>query len=164
LKTRTSATRANAPAETTGANSAPPPDVHPVASHLLSLLLHHPEIAPHVQRTLHPEWLLPMDGGRLVQNLLESISTDEWEEPSPFIAALPEEERNFLTTLLMQPHPLPEDSSLEAYASELVNQIHKRGIHGKIQILEQEIKSNLLSPNDLIKKSKELIDLRNQRI
>jgi DNA primase len=144
--------------------SLPPLEPHPLLAHLLSLLLRHPEVATHVQRTLSPLWLQGMEGSIAVLDLLEAISADEWEDVSPYIANRPEEERHALTALVVQPHPVPTDSSLERYADELITSIHRFSRRRRLLLVEQEIKSNLLPPNDLIKKLAELAVLRKEAV
>jgi DNA primase len=134
--------------------------IHPIVATLISLLMHHPELVPQVQRHLHPEWLAQLDGGALLTQLLEAHTHDLWETSAEFLGSLPGPERNSLAELLLLAPPVPDSVSLEEFAIERVHKLRRLWLGHRVSFLEQEVKSGLLTPVQLLQKTKELLDLR----
>jgi DNA primase len=134
--------------------------VSPAVEALLSLLLHEPDLIPAVQRRLNGQWLEAVEGSTLLQRLLDAHTHEEWENAEHFARTGSDAEKSFLAGLLVNPHPVAPEIRREDYAAELLLTLQKAWQRRRMQIVEQEIKSNLLNPNDLSLKLKELVDLQ----
>lgn len=152
-------TGSNAPAPT----EAPLPPLGPVADVIevmLTLLLLHPQVVPIVQRHLDTSWLAGLGGGEILQGLLDAHAHDAWEDASHFANERPANERDYLAGLLLNPVPLSAKALPEDFALEQVLRIQHLWKLSRMAVLEQEIKSGLLSPDELLRKSKELLDIK----
>jgi hypothetical protein len=132
----------------------------PVVKGLLSLLLTHPELIANAQRQLQTQALESVEGGSLVLEMMEAHVHDEWAEAGSFVATRSEGQKNYLAGLLLDPVHLPQEASLNDYLNDLIQSVHQQWKRQRLQILEQEIKSNLLTPPQLLEKSQELLTLR----
>lgn len=151
------------PVDLTGPNPEPAAPMQPVADVIevmLSLLMVNPQVVPAVQRQLDPKWLTGLDGSEILQALLDAHSHDAWEDGSHFASERPPSERDYLAGLLINPLPLADRATPEAFAMEQVLRIQHLWRLNRMAVLEQEIKSGLLSPNELLMKSKELLDIK----
>ncbi len=132
----------------------------PSISGLLSLLLAQTDLIPKVQRHLNLAWLESQEGGPLLQRLLDSHANEEWQDPSEFVLLCPEAEKNYLAGLLLEPIPFPDTTTAEKMALSLMETLQRQWKQRRMAFLEQEIKSNLTPPDQILEKSKELLDLR----
>jgi DNA primase len=132
----------------------------PAVAEILSILLANPELAPFVQRQLNVEWLQDLDGAEVVLRLLDVHANDAWEDGRHFLADCPDAERNLLAGLILNPVPFDPSISVEALTSSLVQSLHEKWRLKRLSVLEQEIKSNLLTPEQMLAKSKELLDIK----
>lgn len=150
----------------TGTNPAPEPPPAPmepvsdVIEVLLSLLLLHPQAVPTVQRHLDTTWLSGLGGSELLLALLDTHAHDAWEDASHFANERPAAERDYLAGLLLAPVPLSAKATPDEFAMEQVLRIQHLWRLNRMAILEQEIKSGLLTPDQLLAKSKELLDIK----
>lgn len=135
-------------------------DANPLVSQLLSLLLTNEELTPHVQRDLNTTWLDTLEGGSLLKKLLNDHSHHLWEDVTHFVHQQSRSEQNYLAGLLLDPVPLPEEASLEDFAQDRVRQLRQLWSRQRKAFLEQEIKTGLLNHQQLMEKTKELLDLR----
>lgn len=127
---------------------------------LFSLTLSHPPLIPHLQRLLKQEWLENSAGGDLLLRMIESYTDETWQEPAEFLVQCQENEKNYLAGIILNPTPVPESTTLETIAGSMVLNLQKQWRQRRVQILEQEIKSGLLAIDQLLLKSKELLDLK----
>lgn len=134
----------------------------PTLRPLVSLLLHEPAIAPTVQAQLDPEWTANYGGQDLLWRILQTHSDDAWEDADTFVRESPPAEANLLSELLIEPAPQPNDEeiTLEQLALDMLATLRQNWRRRRILLLEQEIKSGQLAPDDLLEKSRELMDLR----
>jgi DNA primase len=144
------------------ASAALPPmaPVSDVIEVLLSLLLTHPEVVPNVQRLLDPKWLDGLGGSEILKALLDAHAHDAWEDAPHFADERPPQERDYLAGLVVNPAPLSAKVTPEDFATEQVLRIQQLCRFSRMAILEQEIKSGLLSTEELLAKSKELLDIK----
>ncbi len=133
---------------------------NPIITHLLSILLAYPEVVPHVQRHLNLSWLETVEGGPLLHKLLHSHNHELWEDNAHFLGTLSIPERDYLSGLLLEPFPSPDEGSITDFALERVKKLREFSSRQRTAYLEQEIKSGLLTPDQLLDKTKELLDLR----
>jgi DNA primase len=132
----------------------------PVIEHLLAFLIAHPEYVPHVARHLPATTTRHLHGGHLVPILLDLHAQDLWETPDSLIQAIPDEtEKNTLTRLTLCPPNIPTQDHIP-YLNDLLTSLQRQSTLRRITLLEQEIKTHLLSPQILAIKTKELLDLR----
>jgi DNA primase len=136
-----------------------PLEVDKTVEALLSLLLAQPELVPLVSRRLNPAWVEGLGGAEVLLHLLATHAEDSWEDAMKFVESDDERTRNYLSGLLFEPPPLPLNTAPEAYAERLTGRLEKRWKNLRMEILEQEIKSNLLAPEDLTLKMAELMEL-----
>jgi DNA primase len=135
---------------------------------LLSLLLNHPDLIPQVTRTLNPHWFEELDGGPLLQQLMESHAHDDWEDAAQFLDLCDDAGKDYLAGLLLTgaPADAPDLSHLgetgmryERYRSAIgsdkeqspaelaqsfVSLLESRWNRRRLEILEQSVKSGLL--------------------
>jgi len=126
---------------------------------LLSLLLAQPELVPQVTRQFNPAWVEGLGGAEVLQMLLKAHADDAWENAAQFQDECDERTRNYLSGLIFTPTPVPSETDLGRYAESLVGQMEIRWKRQRMEILEQEIKSGLLAPDDLARKTTELMEL-----
>jgi DNA primase len=144
-----------------GAAPAPaePLEVDKAMEALLSLLLTQPELASEVSRRLNPAWARDLGGAEILFRLLDAHAHDGWEGASQFLAGSEGPEHDFLSGLLFSPPPAPEETEPAAYATRLVEQMERRWKQQRKVVLEQEVKSNLFSGEELLRKTAELMQL-----
>jgi DNA primase len=126
---------------------------------LLSLLLTQPGLVPEVSRRLNPAWTEGLGGAEVLQKLLEVHADDAWENANRFQDECDERTKNFLNGLLFAPPPLPVETDAATYASHLAARLETRWKRQRMQVLEQEVKSGLLSGDDLVRKMTEMAEL-----
>jgi len=127
---------------------------------LLSLLLTTPELVPQVSRQLNPTWLEGLGGSEILLRLLEDHAHDAWEDTTQFMEACDEPTKDYLAGLLLTPSPTPMEATLEKYAEQSIQNLEKRWKQQRLIIVEQEIKSGLLTLPQLTAKSLEFQELR----
>ena len=127
---------------------------------LFSLTLSHPPLIPHLQRHLKKEWLEVSAGGDLLMRMIESYTDETWQEPAEFLVQCQENEKNYLAGIILNPTPVPESTTLETIAGSMILNLQKQWRQRRVLILEQEIKSGMLAIDQLLSKSKELLDLK----
>jgi DNA primase len=130
---------------------------------LLALLLTQPDLVPEVSRRLNPAWVRDLGGAEVLLRLLETHAHDAWESPSQFLAEGDERTQDYLSGLLFTPPPIPAEVAPAAYADRLAEQMEKRWKQQRMVILEQDIKSNLLSAEEMVRRTVELLELRKTR-
>lgn len=156
----------NTPPDLTGNGAEAEPPTSPmtpvsdVIEVLLSLLLAHPEIIPVIQRQLDPRWLEGVAGSELLQALLDTHAHDAWEDAGHFADERPPAERDYLAGLILDPMPLAEKATPEDFGIEQILRLQHLWRINRMSLLEQEIKSGLLSVDELLTKSKELLDIK----
>jgi DNA primase len=155
----TSASTDEAAAEDAAQATAEPLEVDKTVEALLSLLFAQPELVPLVSRRLNPVWVEGLGGSEVLLHLLATHAEDGWEDAMRFVESGDERTRNYLSGLLFEPPPLPPDTAPEAYAERLAGRLEKRWKNLRMEILEQEIKSSLLAPEELARKMAELMEL-----
>jgi len=140
---------------------------------LLSLLLAHPDLVPQVTRTLNPSWFEGLDGAALLQKLMESHAHDDWEDASQFLELCDDAGKDYLAGLLLASVPVdaPDLSHLgeaglryEKYRSAIgsdderspadlaqsfVRLLEVRWNRRRLEMLEQSVKSGLLSVQEV---------------
>ncbi len=139
---------------------APPYRGDPKIESLLALALHHPDLVPAIQRGLHPDAIAALDGSALLLNLLTRHGDGAWEDEADFMESLPEPERNAVARLLLSPPVLDGEVTPDQLAQDVMAMITREATQRRIKRLEQEIKSGILSPEELMSKSSELLDLK----
>ena len=141
---------------------------------LLSLLLMHPELVPQVSRTLDPKWLEDLAGAPLLQQLMESHAHDVWHEAPQFLEECDERSKDYLAGLLMRneegkpsaseiahlgetglrwesylnkigENEAPSDELAQSFVLLLEVRWHRK----RLEILEQSVKSGLLTLPEL---------------
>lgn len=137
-----------------------PLEVSPEIHGLLSVTLSHPPLIPHLQRLLRSAWLEQVPGGDLLQQMIDSYTDETWQEPAEFLLQCNEAEKNLLAGLILNPTPIPESTTLETIAASMVQNLFRKWKTTRIQLLEQEIKSGLLPVDQVLQKSKELLELK----
>jgi DNA primase len=138
-------------------------EADPTIAQLLCLLLNNPGIVAEAQRQLDHRWLDGLPGGELLTQLLDSHAHDTWEDIPSYLQQQNEAARNFLTGLLLE--PLPMDSELEPgqLLAGLCQALGQKWRLKRIALLEQEVKSPLLSDAERLARANELLDLRRNR-
>ena len=126
---------------------------------LLSLLLSHPEVTPGVTRRLNPAWTYNLGGAPLLHQLLQVHADDGWESSGRFLEECDMRSQEYITGLLFSPPPLPAELPPDGYAERLVSQLERRWKLAQRSILEQEVKSGLLSGDELSLKLGALAEL-----
>ncbi|HEY8965048.1 MAG TPA: DNA primase [Candidatus Methylacidiphilales bacterium] len=132
----------------------------PKVESLLGLALHHPHLVPAIQRGLHPEHLAALDGGALLQRLLDLHGDGAWEDVDDFMANLPDPERNAVARLLLEAPVLDGEVTLEGFCETIIANIGREARQRRMRELEQQIKSGVLTPEELMARSKELMELK----
>ena len=150
---------------------------------ILSLCLHHPMLVAHVQRGLHSDCIASFEGGALLNRFLVLHGDGAWVDENDFIDQLPPAERNFVAQLLVEDAPEKpaeaggaadmtkrafllqvsrqvEPPNREKFLLDIVGDLQAEWHHRRIKELEQQVKSGLLSPDKLMEKTKELLELR----
>jgi DNA primase len=145
--------------EPESAEATEPLEVAKTIEALLALLLTQPELVPEVSRRLSPAWIEGLGGAEVLLHLLDAHAHEAWENSGHFLEACDERTKNYLSGLLFEPPPVPAETEPEIYARRLVAEIEKRWKQQRMAVLEQEIKSNLFTGTDLIKKTAELMEL-----
>jgi hypothetical protein len=137
---------------------------------LLAVLLAHPDLVPQVSRTLDPKWLADLEGAALLQQLMDAHAHDAWQDASQFLEECDERSKDYLAGLLLRDTEgsgIPADIShlgetglrYERYRSAIGNQesnpsdlaqsfvqlLEVRWHRQRLQILEQSVKSGLLT-------------------
>ena len=146
------------------ATPAEPLRVDKAVEALLSLLLMHPELVPDVSRRLDPAWIKNLGGEEVLVRLWETHSHDAWENSAKFLEECDPRTQDYLSGLLFTPPPLPPEVELDGYAHRLVEQLEKRWKQQRMALIEQEVKSNLLAPDEMLLKTAELLELRKARV
>lgn len=150
-----------------GSEAAPAPDLplqaDPRISGLLALGLHHPALVGLIQKELRPDQIAGFEGGVLLNRFLQLHGDGAWEDENLFLAQLPGPERNFVARLLLEPVPLGPEATPEQHLLDIAAKVKQEWRARRIRALEQEIKSGLLDPAQIVAKSKELLDLRQNR-
>jgi DNA primase len=149
----------NATAESAPEVPAEPIEADKTVEALLSLLLAQPELVPGVSRELNPAWLDGLGAADVLQKLLLAHADDAWESVAHFQEEGDERTRNYLSGLLFEPPPLPGKTEPAAYAQLLVARLATRWQRQRLQILEQDVKSGLLSGDELARKMTEMTEL-----
>ncbi|SDU08760.1 DNA primase [Verrucomicrobium sp. GAS474] len=139
---------------------APPYKGDPKVEGLLALALHHPELVPAIQRGLHPAALSFLEGGHLLQLLLILHGDGAWEDEADFMATLAEPERNAIARLLLEPPTFDSEVTPAQLCETVLAKIAREATDRRIRELEQEIKSGILSPEELLAKSREFMELK----
>ncbi|MDW8348692.1 MAG: DNA primase [Verrucomicrobiae bacterium] len=148
------------PPHTSNLSEANEITLHPVVEHLTAFLLAYPEYCPHLARLIPQESFDFVTGGHLLRRLLELHSQDLWDTPESLMHLLTDEaEKNTLARLALRPPDITPNAH-DPYFHDLILQLKRQILHYRISILEQEIKSQLLSPQALSQKTKELLDSR----
>ena len=127
---------------------------------LLSLLLSHPELVPVASRQLDPRWIQNLGGEEVLRQLLDAHAHDAFENAQQFLQESDPRTQDYLTGMLVEPPPLPKEVGLEDYAARLVGQLESRWRRARMSLIEQDIKSGLLSVEELGKKAAELHELK----
>jgi DNA primase len=140
---------------------------------LLSLLVH-PDLVPQVSRTLDPRWLEDLEGAPLLRQLLDAHAHDAWDDASQFLNECDDRSRDYLAGLLLRNtadgadapdlshlgetglryeryratigHP---DENPADLAQSFVQLLEVRWHRKRLEILEQSVKSGLLSLPEL---------------
>jgi DNA primase len=148
------------PIETSPKNQPQEISLDPIVEHLLSFLIAHPEYTPHIARHIHPSLTEGLRGGHLILHLLRLHAQDLWDTPQSLIQSTQDEaEKNTLTRLILRSPQIPTQDHTTYLHDLLARLTHQSTMH-RITLLEQEIKSQLLPPQTLAIKTKELLDLR----
>lgn len=164
LRTLSSADAANTPDSVDPVQTPEVLRADPVVGAMLNLLLACPDIVPVVQRQLQPGWLEGLDAGLLLAKLLDAHAHDAWEDAPAFLKQeCDDAEQNLLSGFLVDAQPIPSGLTAESYAVSLILALQDRWRHRRIRLLEQEIKSGILGPEELASKSKELLDMVRSR-
>ncbi len=111
---------------------------------LLSLLLTNPDLVPNVSRHLNLTWFDNAEGTPLLKQLFEAHAADAWESATQFMDECDDRTKNYLVGLLMNPIPTPTETTLEAYASRLIQNSEKRWKQQRLQFLNLAVKSDEL--------------------
>ena len=158
------ATAADDAAEDADAEPAPqePLATGPIVAALLSLLLTNPEIVPQVSRQLEPKWTEGLSGAEVIQQVLDAHAHDAFESAGQFLEECDDRTRNYLTGLLMEPPPVPTESTPEAYADKLVRNFEKRWKQQRLQMLTLAAKSSELSALEQLKYLAEIQQIRRE--
>jgi DNA primase len=136
---------------------------HPAIQALVSLLLEHPELASMVSQELSEEVLQGLPGGNVLADLLAEELSGSWAGPAAFVDRVPKGPvRQWLAGLLLRPEPKDADLEVATYASALVERIRELWRQRRIELLEQEIRAGKGAPEELLGKTKELLDLKRQ--
>jgi len=154
---------------------------------ILLLLLAGPELSPVISRELNPSWVKDLDGGEVILQLLDAHEHDAWEDITHFLEECDDRTKNFLTGLILknelkegpnQPDLRGKQGQLEALrrqgrslndadntpegiAMRLVRRCETAWKYQKKHILEQEVKSGLLTLEELGAKTRELMEINN---
>jgi len=134
----------------------------PIVAALLSLLLSNPEIVPQVSRQLEPKWTEGLEGTEVIQQVLDAHAHDAFESAGQFLEECDDRTRNYLTGLLMEPPPVPTESTTEAYADKLVRNFEKRWKQQRLQMLTLAAKSSELSALEQLKYLAEIQQIRRE--
>ena len=110
-------------------------------------------------RGLNPAWIEGLGGAEILQQLLEAHAHDAFEDAHQFQEECDPRVQNYLSGLLFEPTPGPTETTAEAYADRLMAQLEKRWKQQRMAILEQDVKSNLFSGEELALKMAELTEL-----
>ena len=165
-RTESNARRIPAGTDETPEDSAPaePLRVDKAVETLLSLLLTQPQLTPEVSRRLDPLWIKDLGGEDVLLKLLEAHAHDAWESASQFLEECDPRTQDYLSGLLFSPPPAaPPEVPPDAYAGRLIEQLERRWKQARMSLLEQEIKSGLLTPDEMARKAAELLTLRKAR-
>jgi len=127
---------------------------------LLALCLQHPELVPQAQQKLHPASIADFDGGALLNRLLSLHGEGAWVDENDFMAGISETERNFVARLLLEPISLGEETQPAQLFLDVADKLGREWKARRLRVLEQEIKSGLLTPEQFLAKSKALLDLK----
>jgi len=134
----------------------------PLIEALLSLLLTNPELVPQVSRQLSPAWVEGLGGAEALLRLLEAHAHDGFENVSQFMEECDDRTRDYLSGLLFQPPPVPTETTLEAYADQLVRNFEQRWKQQRLQMLNLAVKSDELSVEERLKYLMEIQAIRRQ--
>ena len=127
---------------------------------LISLLITHPELAASVSRRLHPDWIAALEGADLLRQILAAHADDAWESPAQFMEECDERAKNYLAGLMLTPPPVSDDANLETFAATLVDKLERRSKQQRLQMLEEAVRSGLLSPEETMQHLQEIQKLR----
>jgi len=123
---------------------------------LVSLLLAHPELVASVSRRLHHDWIAQLEGAELLRQLLAAHADDAWESPSQFMEECDERTKNYLAGLLLTPPPEADGDDLEAFATTLMDKLERRFLQQRVRMLEEAVRSGLLSPEETMQHVQEI--------
>jgi DNA primase len=129
---------------------------------LLSLLLTHPELVPQVSRQLNLAWTEGLGGADVLSQLLDAHAHDAFENASRFMEEGDDRTRDYLAGLLLNPTPVPTETTLEAYADKLVRNFEKRWKQQRLQVLNLATKSDELAVEERLKYLMEIQAIRRQ--
>ncbi len=129
---------------------------------LLSLLITTPELVPQVSRQFDPAWVEGLEGSDVLAQLLDAHAHDAWESAVQFLEECDDRTRDYLSGLLMEPTPVPEEATLEAYADKLMHNFEKRWKQQRLQMLTIATKSAELSVEERLKYLSEIQAIRRQ--
>ncbi|CAF0693922.1 DNA primase [Candidatus Methylacidithermus pantelleriae] len=135
--------------------------VHPTIRALASLLLAHPEYAGIIDRELSREILQSFVGGSVVADLVAEELSGDWQGAPHFLDRLPKGPlQSWLAGLLLDPEPIDPELDLQSYARGLANQLKELWRQQRIERLEQEIRAGQGTAEEILAKTRELLDLR----
>ncbi len=132
-------------------------------SGLLSLVLHHPELAAPLARVTRPEWISERDiSGRLLNRILAEAEHGEWHGiTSAEELAETEAERNRLFRILAENPPYGE--SPKKGANECLRVMHREWISRRMEELDARIAERGDTYDDtLVRLQTERVELRRQ--
>lgn len=154
-------TTGTAEGETESAAAQPEPQepiqAAPIIEALLSLLLTNPELVPQVSRQLNSTWVKDLGGAEVLLQLLDAHAHDAFENAAHFMEECDERTRDYVSGLLFQPPPVPTETTVEAYADQLVRNFEKRWKQERLQFLMLATKSDELSVEERLKYGMEIL-------
>jgi DNA primase len=134
----------------------------PIVEALLSLLLTNSELVPQVSRQLDLAWVEGLGGAEVLVRLLDAHAHDAWENATQFMEEGDDRTRDYLAGLLFDPTPVPTETTVEAYADQLVRNFEKRWKQQRLQMLNLATKSDELSVEERMKYLMEIQAIRRQ--
>jgi DNA primase len=137
---------------------------------LLALLIAHPDLVPEVTRTLNATWLDDLAGAPLLLQVLDAHAHDAWEDAAHFLNECDDRSRDYLAGLMLRSTAdeteAPDlshlgetglryekyraaignpDKSPAELAQSFVQLLEVRWCRKRLEILEQSVKSGLLT-------------------
>ena len=96
----------------------------------------------------------------VLAQLLDALAHDAFDDAAQYLQSCDDRTRDYLAALLLQPPPIPTEVTTEAFIERLLMNAERRWKQQRFSIVEQEIRSGLLAPEQLLIMAREMEELR----